>query len=761
MFIREDWTQYRLLDPLCRKAGIPREKLPAVVVKEICDNALDLTTDVRVGYLGDTGFFVEDAGGGIEGDPEEIANLFSISRPLTSSKLLRTPSRGRLGNGLRVAVGAVLATGGTLVVCTRGRRMELEPRDDGATFVRLVSPWEGNGTRIEITFGPALEIEGDILGLARRAIELAHGGPRYAGRTSVWWYDWDGFFELLQAAASRTVREVVASFDGWAEPKAGRGTRAYHGRLASSLSREEALELLRYLRQHSRKVKPKRLGFVGRELDLDAGYARTLATVVYRGAEKTSSQIPMVVEAWVGFAEEPDEAEVTIAVNRTPIVEDVWAAVRKNMLRVSGCGVEFDIPIGRGRTPVVRVNIETPYLRLTDDSKAPDLVVPAEHLIDAISRAVRAAKRANGRLFDARPRSMKDAILDAIPAGIEKASGEGRHRYSLRQLYYAVRPDLLEEFDRELDYGWFSQVVTEREANDGHDLPGVYRDARGTLYHPHTGEEIPLGTLNVERYTRPPWTFKRILYSEKEGLFPLLRDAHWPERFDCALLTSKGFASRAARDVLDLLGETDEELTFFAVHDADGYGTKIFEALQEGTRARAGRQVNVVNLGLEPAEAREMGLQVENITHKKGRVIPVAKYVPGADREWLQRRRVELNAMSTPQFIAWLEAKFESFGAAKLVPPRGVLRAELRDVVRTEIDERIKATILRESNHVARVDAAVAEIDAKVRTRAFGGALEGEVRTRLDEEPELSWRVPVSERARELADTAADERTRR
>ena len=81
-------------------------------------------------------------------------------------------------------------------------------------------------------------------------------------------------------------------------------------------------------------------------------------------------------------------------------------------------------------------------------------------------------------------------------------------------------------------------------ADQGDGLPGMYRDDRGVLYHPHTGETIPLGTRAVEEYRRPAWTFNKILYCEKEGFFPILVDAQWPERHDCALLTSKGYASR-------------------------------------------------------------------------------------------------------------------------------------------------------------------------------------------------------------------------
>src|SRR5207249_4516476 len=83
--------------------------------------------------------------------------------------------------------------------------------------------------------------------------------------------------------------------------------------------------------------------------------------------------------------------------------------------------------------------------------------------------------------------------------------------------------------------------------------------------------------LAVQQYRRPVWTFNKILYCEKEGFFPILKDASWPERHDCALLTSKGFSSRAVRDVLDLLGATEEPLTFYCIHDADGPGTLIYQ----------------------------------------------------------------------------------------------------------------------------------------------------------------------------------------
>src|SRR5262245_15880763 len=196
-FEREDWALFRTIEGLQQKAGVAKNKLSGLVLKELADNALDEGGQARVGKLPNGGYFVEDDGGGIDGTPADIARLFSISRPLVSSKLLRLPTRGALGNGLRVVAGAVLASSGTLTVITRNRRMELRPDHDGTTKVlkapRVDFPF---GTRVEISFGSALPQDQWVLSWAQTACRMAQGRT-YAGRSSPWWYDGPQFQELL------------------------------------------------------------------------------------------------------------------------------------------------------------------------------------------------------------------------------------------------------------------------------------------------------------------------------------------------------------------------------------------------------------------------------------------------------------------------------------------------------------------------------------------------------------------------------------
>jgi hypothetical protein len=183
-FKREDWTLFRTVEGLQQKAGVPAMRLRRLVLKEIADNALDTDTRIEAGQIDGHIFYITDNGPGLDGTPQEIAELFSIARPLVSTKLWRLPTRGALGNGLRIVAGAVLASGGSLAVITHDRRIELRPERDGTTtVVRTTKVKFLIGTRIEISFGPALPSDQAALSWAQIAHHLAQG-TTYGGKSS-------------------------------------------------------------------------------------------------------------------------------------------------------------------------------------------------------------------------------------------------------------------------------------------------------------------------------------------------------------------------------------------------------------------------------------------------------------------------------------------------------------------------------------------------------------------------------------------------
>jgi hypothetical protein len=712
-FEREDWSLFRTVDGLQQKAGVTKADIPKLVMKELVDNGLDEGEGVTVtfGRTPQGGYFVQDNGSGIGGTPQDIARLFSVARPMVSTKLLRLPTRGALGNGLRVVAGAVLASEGSLVIITRNQRIVLCPERDGTTTVVNAEPMAFPvGTRIEIAFGPALPCTDSIFFWAKLACDLAGHGSPYLGASSPHWYDVTQFHELLYATGPKPVRELIAHLDGCSGGKAGEivAEAGLVRTICTDITREQAKRLLTVAREKTRPVQPKRLGAVGPEANPSAAYACS-SGMVQLGSAEPFAEIPYVIDVWVRRIER-DETVLAVCVNRTAITGSIHAARENRDIDAFGCGLLHTIAKApKDEQFAIILNITTPHMPITSDGKVPDLGPFFDGIAEASEKAVRKTHRPNSSSGKS---SQKDVVLDNLDTAVATVSGDGAYRFNERQVFYVLRDVVMKATGQELKINNFKTIITDYEAENG-EIPLMYREPRGSIYHPHTGETITLGTLMVEDYERPAWTFNKIVYFEKEGWSEALKDDRWPERHDCMLMSSKGFTTRAARDLVDKLAKHDEPVTIFCVHDADAAGTMIYETFQEATKARGARKVKIVNLGLEPWEAVDMGLSVETVEAGERRK-PVADYVREQDdsedwEEWLQTHRVELNAMTTPQLIDWLDRKMA--GYEKLIPPGDVLSAELDEQIEETVREKIMDHILHDARFEDQVAAAVAMIE--------------------------------------------------
>lgn len=742
--VREDWKLFRNIETLCQKAGVHRQFIPLLVVKELVDNALDATGDCDLELVDDYSFRVTDNGPGI--DPDWIHEYFSINRPMISSKLLRIPSRGALGNGLRVVTGAVIATGGSLTVTTRGLTYRILPQDDGTSKTELIGTDSHKGTSILVRLG--MPVNNETLSWGRIAIQFSRNGSMYKGKSCPYWYTSEAFYELINAA-NMSTEQFVELFCKRKQAKEIVNLLALEYGEAPTETREFSFEtaekLLVFLRESVRPVSPKSLGEVGDSFS-DVEHVKKKGEFIIQSARgECMAVIPIVVEAWVGIKKgDPAnlKSSLTICVNKSPVTADVNVSTKQASTTIWGGGLYIDV---KCRPAYFYLNIITPYMPITSDGKAPDFRPMSLIIEDAIKRAASKARKVN-QIDLSGGRNEKQIILDNLPSAIAKTSGDGKFLFSQRQLYYAIRPFIMEAFNgKQPSYTYFCQIITDFEAEYG-DIPGMYRDPRGTLYHPHTGEEIPLGTIAVQNYNRPRWTFNKIIFIEKEGYFASLRDVGFPEKYDCALLSSKGYASRAVKDLFDLLGETEEEIQFFCVHDADAAGTKIFETLQEATSARPGRKVKVINLGLDPEEAVNMGLQVE--TFESDRRRPVADYVSYYWSDWLQSNRVELNAMTTPEFIRWLEGKMEEHGVGKVIPTEDVLASTLEESAEKAIRSKVMKEILEQNLFEKRVENELAKARYYIELAKLD--IRDKVSDKLADNPMHRWDTPVFEVANDL-----------
>ena len=208
--------------------------------------------------------------------------------------------------------------------------------------------------------------------------------------------------------------------------------------------------------------------------------------------------------------------------------------------------------------------------------------------------------------------------------------------------------------------------------------------------------------------------------------------------------------TRAARDILDILGESDEELLFFCVHDADTDGTLIYQALADATKARPQRKVKIIDLGLFPDEGIRLNLQVEQVEKKRQK--GVSQYVPLEWRNWYRKNRIELNAMDTQSFIKWLDEKMEKYGNGKLIPPGKIITEEFEKYGLSQLKTRIKDKLIKEAAIEERTEEILAQLFPRLQGKYSPEELKQKIVEDLNENPALLWKKPVQD----ITDDAVD-----
>jgi DNA topoisomerase VI subunit A len=169
-----------------------------------------------------------------------------------------------------------------------------------------------------------------------------------------------------------------------------------------------------------------------------------------------------------------------------------------------------------------------------------------------------------------------------------------------------------------------------------------------------------------------------VLFIEKEGFTPVLEAARLPERFDIALMSTKGMSVTAARMLVDeLCGRLG--LKLFVLHDFDITGFSIWKTLIEtGRRYRFKHDVGANDLGLRLVDVELLGLASESVIVDKDRIALTRRLrINGATDDeiafLLSGRRVELNAMTSDVFVRFVEDGLRAHGVTKVVPSTATL----------------------------------------------------------------------------------------
>ena len=492
------------------------------------------------------------------------------------------------------------------------------------------------------------------------------------------------------------------------------------GRTCHSLSSAEGALLLTRLQETARQIKPESLGLLGADTYGGWAYAKQLGAFEH-GSREPRAFIPCAVEAWVQVDNRKGrQASITIFANRTPIIERVnvhrsWQGDRKHPLVLSGPGLRETIDLPTGDCTII-LNITSPLIPISSIGKRPNLKVFSA----LISEAIRLAFNRGRSLLPPdpeepkeekpkpqKPRSHKSLVLEHLDKAMALTSQNGTYVFGLHNLYYKVNElgRFHELTGKRLTKANFASIITDYEDQHG-DITGMVRDARG-VFLSRSGS-FALGTKEAAAYRRPLWEYHKLLYSEKEDILRILDQAGWWQRHDCALETAKGYSSRAARDLIDKIADTSdrEPITVYCLHDSDLPGSMIAQTLQEATRARGRRRIEIIDLGLYPWQAIKMGLPVEGISYDKPH--PVSEKVRSSTErhpitgeavnwaDWLQHHRIELSALTPAKLIAFLDKEVERHGKLKVIPPADVAADHLRSWVESTVRDQERRRIMKE-----------------------------------------------------------------
>jgi len=304
----------------------------------------------------------------------------------------------------------------------------------------------------------------------------------------------------------------------------------------------------------------------------------------------------------------------------------------------------------------------------------------------------------------------KEAAWEIMEKAYLHASGNGEDPANARQIMYAARKYIQEETGKPLHSNYFTQTLLPDYVNETGVGWDVVWDARGHFNEPHGGRRFGLGHVEVRQYLEdiqepkiieagfspasveiigPKENYNGLLFIEKEGFDELINKYRIPNKFDLAFMSSKGMSVTAARELADNICD-EYDIPLSLLHDYDLSGFTIAGTLQRDTRRYEFQNTfERIDLGLTLADVKEMGLEWEHQFHAKGHkdaMIAKLRENGGTDADidfmfadfdkpdsYRCTRRVELNAMTSPQFVAFVERKLRQHGFKKIIPKQDLL----------------------------------------------------------------------------------------
>jgi hypothetical protein len=350
------------------------------------------------------------------------------------------------------------------------------------------------------------------------------------------------------------------------------------------------------------------------------------------------------------------------------------------------------------------IHFISPYIEFTEQSKThlvsehfkDRLMGLIEPLTSDIIKEVEKARKGSGRKPNSdrdktsREDSKKSLMKKHFMEGYEIAS-EG-YKVAVRQIFYTVRNIINIKYQRDLKQTDYSSTFTQEIATHFIEKYPELEDRilferRGYFYNPVTGDELPLGTEDVLAYIRriirngiyrqskvfysvpDELMFKQVLFVEKAGFNIILKESGLLDRLNLGVMSTQGFGTRAVKRLIKYF--LDKGIKVFILHDCDIPGYLICDKFLSGSDTYK-EGLDVIKIGLTLDDAKNLGKDrdeyAEVVEYKKSykKAVKALKLSPDekkffiVDEEAKIYRRAELNTLTSPELISFIESKISN-----------------------------------------------------------------------------------------------------
>lgn len=386
------------------------------------------------------------------------------------------------------------------------------------------------------------------------------------------------------------------------------------------------------------------------------------------------------------------------------------------------------------------IHLVTPHLEFYDKAKSTinsnnfigDLIHVIDPLLAPVIKAIRKEhreQRAADKPVHTSPKckapSKKSLMFRYFKDGAQLSTGDWRYKTTARMVFYSIRRIISNNHDIVLssrsDFSTFTQTVITRMFEKEPELEEwIHFERRGFYYDQETGEEIPMSTQQVNDFSNElrsrdkcrvilsngefipshqeiefPYELAvgSVLFIEKQGFTEVFKKSGILDELNLGLISSQGFGTRAIKKMMQEF--ISRGIKVYALTDCDLAGQVIASRLTGGSSTFKDKlDVNLIGLTYADVKALDKTRDAEEYTTTKSYVNILERLTQEEKDFFLKKthrrhwdgekasytyRRVELNALTMPEFLDFIRAKI----------PRVQLRPsaeQIKEMVRIDVD---------------------------------------------------------------------------